>query len=339
MNEKFLQPVILITGGAGYIGSHVALALQEGGFHTVVFDNLSRGNPAWVIGSEMVCGDLADDRQLKALFADRQFAGVVHCAGSLDVGESIAFPSRYYQSNVVNSLRLFDLMVSHGVNNLIFSSSAAIFGNPMAEGVDEEHPCAPINPYGRSKMMVEAILADYALGYGLRSCCLRYFNAAGWDSQLRIPHIARHESNLIPKVLASLQYGVPIEIFGDDYPTADGTCIRDYVHVSDLAQAHLLSLQQLLNGAMSACYNLGNVSGFSVRQVIAAAEAITGRQAQVIVGPRRIGDPPRLTAESAKARTVLKWQPQYASLNAMISHYWQAMGIANSLRSVESSAN
>lgn len=314
---------ILVVGGAGYIGSHMVKYLSRRGHAVTVLDDLSTGHRDAVIGAELVVGNLADRALLDQLLSQGGFDGVMHFAASSLVGESVADPAKYYRNNVAGTQNLLDAMREHGPQCFIFSSTAAIFGNPVSELIDEEHPKAPINPYGRSKLMVEQMLADYDAAYGLRSSCLRYFNAAGADPEGELGERHDPETHLIPLVLqAASGRRSHISIFGDDYDTPDGTCIRDYIHVEDLCEAHMLALQRLLEGGASRAYNLGNGNGFSVAQVIEAARAVTGQPIPAEKAPRRPGDPPRLVAASARAREELGWTPRFDALETIIEHAW-----------------
>lgn len=315
---------VLVVGGAGYIGSHMVKMLLAAGHEVVTFDNLSAGYRDAVLGGEFVHGDLADAAALDALFARRDFAGVMHFASHIQVGESVSDPAKYYRNNLANTLNLLDAMVRHGARAFIFSSSAAVFGEPEYVPIDEAHPKRPLNPYGLTKWMVEQILADYDRAYGLKSASLRYFNAAGADPQGQLGERHQPETHLIPLVLQAAAGRRPhITVFGRDYPTPDGTCIRDYVHVEDLCQAHLLALQRLWAGAASAAYNLGNGAGFSVQEVIAAAQRVTGLPVPVVYGERRAGDPARLVADSRLAQQALGWVPRHADLETIIAHAWE----------------
>lgn len=321
-----MQKTILVVGGAGYIGSHVNLLLHRQGYSTLVFDNLSRGSRQAVVAGDFVEGDLSHPDDLQKLFSNNRIDAVMHFAALTDVGESVVMPMKYYRSNVANSLNLFQAMLKHDVKVMIFSSSAAIFGMPQGALIDEEHPCQPINPYGRSKLMVEEMLRDFAQAYGLKSSCLRYFNAAGWDPDGLIPYWPRKEANLIPKVFASLAVEpAKVTLYGVDYATPDGTCLRDYIHVSDLAEAHVLAMEQLWKIPDSTTYNLGNVHGYSVREVVAAIEEVSGKRLEVLEGPRRAGDPPQLIANAGKARRLLGWKPRYHALHDILQHTWHAM--------------
>ncbi len=314
---------ILIVGGAGYIGSHMAKGLFDAGHEIVTLDNLSGGFRDAVSGGKFVFGDLCDRQLLDSVLAAHSFDGVMHFASFIQVGESMSHPSKYYRNNVANTVNLLDAMIKHGVMRLIFSSTAAIFGEPNYVPIDEEHPKIPRNPYGRSKWMVEQILSDYERAYGLRHTCLRYFNAAGADPSGRLGERHDPETHLIPLVLRAASGRWPaIKVFGTDYDTPDGTCIRDYVHVTDLCNAHLLALQRLMDGGRSRAYNLGNGNGFSVKQVIEAARKISGRNIAVTEGPRRDGDPARLVADSKRAQTELGWRPRHPDLDTIIAHAW-----------------
>jgi UDP-glucose 4-epimerase len=309
----------LVVGGAGYIGSHMVKHLLGAGHEVVVADTApARAGIQW---AEL---DIADAHALEALFAEYAFDAVFHFASYIQVGESVSDPARYYQNNVAATLTLLHAMVRAGIRHLVFSSSAAVYGDPHYSPIDEEHPKAPINPYGRSKRMVEQVLLDYDRAYGLKSVCLRYFNAAGADPDGQLGECHEPETHLIPLILqAASGRRAAITVFGKDYATADGTCIRDYIHVADLASAHALAVDYLLKGGESAAFNLGNGLGFSVQEVIDAARAVTGRPITVHEAPRRAGDPPSLVADARKARRLLGWEPQYTELEEIVGHAWQ----------------
>jgi UDP-glucose 4-epimerase len=315
---------VLVVGGAGYIGSHMVKMLRAEGHQVLAFDNLSGGYRDALLGAELVQADLADRAALDAVFAGQKFDAVMHFASFIQVGESVQLPDKYYRNNVSNTLNLLDAMVAHDVKRFIFSSTAAIFGEPEVVPIDENQPSRPLNPYGRSKAMVEEILADYDRAFGLRSICLRYFNAAGADLDGQLGERHEPETHLIPLVLqVASGRRSQIAVFGRDYPTPDGTCIRDYIHVVDLCSAHLLALQRLHDGGHSDCFNLGNGEGFSVQQVIDSARRISGRPIAVLDAPRRDGDPARLVADPAKARSLLGWTPQHAQLDTIIETAWR----------------
>jgi UDP-glucose 4-epimerase len=321
-----MKKTILVVGGAGFVGSHVNKMLHNSGYATVVFDNLSHGDSRAVTQGHFVKGDIGSSRDLEQVFSRYSIDAVMHFAALIDVRESIADPAKYYHNNVGGTLNLLESARKRGVHFFIFSSSAAIFGIPKAPFVSEEHACEPINPYGESKLMVEKILQSYDYAYGLKSSCLRYFNAAGGDPDGKVKTYVRKETNLIPIILQSLKSGKPVMIFGTDYPTPDGTCIRDYVHVNDLGRAHIIAMERLFEGGSSSCYNLGNGSGFSVKDVIRTAERVTGLKANIIEGKRRLGDPAVLVADAGKAMRELHWKPEFPSLEVMISHAWLALG-------------
>lgn len=315
---------ILIVGGAGYIGSHMVKILVESGHKVVVLDNLSNGyRDAVHQDAEFILGDLTEKNRLVEILGDG-FDGVMHFASFIQVGESVNNPGKYYHNNLCNTLNLLDAMVHTNCKHIVFSSTAAIFGNPKTIPIDELHPKQPINPYGFSKLMVEQILSDYDIAHDIKSICLRYFNAAGAEPDGSLGERHNPETHLIPLVLqvASGQREY-IEIFGDDYDTPDGTCIRDYIHVMDLCNAHQLALNQLTEKNKSGSYNLGNGNGFSVKEVITAAENITGNKITAIVSPRRDGDPAQLIANSRRAINDLGWEPRYNKLEQIISDAWQ----------------
>ena len=315
---------VLVCGGAGYIGSHMAKWLSARGMAVTVLDNLSTGHREAVRWGPLVEADLLQPETLEPVFAANRFDAVMHfCARSL-VGESMLEPYGYYANNVTGTLNLLEAMRHHGVDRLVFSSTAAVFGQPVTGRIDEDHPKAPINPYGASKLMVERILADAAAAYGLRSVALRYFNAAGASEDGDIGESHDPETHLIPNVLRSaLGTGPALKVFGDDYPTPDGTCVRDYVHVNDLAQAHQRALAYLDGHPGAHAFNLGNGHGFSVREVIAAAQHITGQPIGYTMAPRRSGDPAVLVASSEKARRELGWEPAHTTLDTIISSAWR----------------
>lgn len=315
---------ILVVGGAGYIGSHMVWQLAQCGVRVVVLDDLSSGHADAVLGAELVQGSMANVALLDRVFATHRFDAVMHFASFIQVGESVADPAKYYANNVANTLLLLDAMRRHGVGQFIFSSTAAVFGEPAYCPIDEAHPQSPINPYGRSKLMIEQVLADYARAYGLRSVALRYFNAAGAHPDGLLGERHEPETHLVPLVLQAVAGKRPhISVFGTDYPTPDGTCIRDYIHTMDLADAHWRALQYLQAGGETAVFNLGNGGGYSVKQVIDTAAHVTGLPVPVQYGPRRAGDPARLVADATRARQVLGWQPKYAELETIVRHAWQ----------------
>ncbi|MES2743377.1 MAG: UDP-glucose 4-epimerase GalE [Pseudomonadota bacterium] len=319
-----MKPHILVVGGAGYIGSHMVKCLDRAGFVPIVLDNLSQGKRDAVGTARLIQCDLGDASALAVLLQAFPIAAVMHFASFIQVGESVLEPGKYYDNNVGNTVRLLEAMLRHDVNKFIFSSTAAIFGDPQYVPIDENHPKLPINPYGRSKWMVEQILDDFDSAYGMRSVCLRYFNAAGADEQTELGERHDPETHLIPLVLqAASGRREAITVYGRDYATPDGTCLRDYVHVVDLCEAHLLALKRLLEGGASARFNLGNGNGYSISQVIAAAQRVTGRPIKTVYGARRPGDPPSLVADSSQAKSVLGWAPRFADLDQIIDHAWR----------------
>jgi len=315
---------LLVVGGAGYIGSHMVKALHAAGLETLTLDNLSNGFRDAVQYGEFVQGDLADRVFLQSLFERQSFEGVFHFASSILVGESVRDPAAYYRNNVVNTLNLLDVMRTFDVDKLVFSSTAAVYGEPESVPITEGHPVLPISPYGKSKAMVESILADYQRAYGLRHVRLRYFNAAGADAEGKLGERHEPETHLIPLVLqAASGRRDAVTVFGRDYRTEDGTCIRDYVHVEDLCSAHLLAWEYLCSGGEPRAFNLGNGRGFSVQQVIRTAQQVTGRPIRVLDGERREGDPDVLVADSHDARQVLHWNPQRGELEQIIGDAWR----------------
>ena len=317
---------ILVVGGAGYIGAHVALALHKAQYDVLVFDNLSTGHAEFLRFGRHVLGDLADRAALDALFASNAIAGVMHFAAFAYVGESVNDPAKYYRNNVANTLNLLECMRNHDVRHCIFSSTCATYGVPKKLPLEENHPQTPINPYGRTKLNVEWMLQDFARAYGLNYSALRYFNAAGaapveWKAGIGEWH--EPETHLIPLVLqAALDGQRAIRIFGTDYQTRDGTCIRDYIHVCDLADAHILALERLFAGEGNSVFNLGNGQGYSVQEVIDCARAVTGQTIAVEETSRRPGDPPSLVGDARKALHELGWKPKFAALDSIVRTAW-----------------
>lgn len=317
-----MKDKILVVGGAGYIGSHMVKRLLEENYAVVVLDNLSTGHRRLVTGGELVVGQLGDGKLLDHLFRDHPITAVMHFAASSLVGESVQRPLKYYQNNIAETVSLIEAMIRHKVLRFIFSSTAAVYGEPEETPITEAHPCRPTNPYGVTKRCVERLLSDCDAAHGLKSVCLRYFNACGADASGCIGEWHDPESHLIPLVLNSALTRKPIKIFGTDYATPDGTCLRDYVHVTDLANAHLLALNSLRNGSPSAVYNLGNSVGYSVRQVIELATRVTGKNIPVVETDRRSGDPAVLVADANKIKQSLGWQPKYEALETIIETAW-----------------
>ena len=314
---------ILVTGGAGYIGSHMVKLLVERGHAVCTLDDLSGGHRNAVLGGDFVQGSIGDGRLLDRLFQERRFDAVMHFASFIQVGESVRDPAKYYANNVANTITLLNAMARARIGAFVFSSSAAIFGDPEACPVAEDHPVKPLNPYGLSKWAVERMLGDYDHAYGMKSACLRYFNAAGAHPDGLLGERHEPESHLIPLVLQAASGRRPsIDVYGHDYPTPDGTCVRDYIHVVDLCDAHLLALDLLLSDRKSGAFNLGNGDGYSVQQVLDVAGRVTGKRIKANHASRRPGDAARLVADSALARKQLGWQPRYAGLAQIISHAW-----------------
>ncbi|MBW2590356.1 MAG: UDP-glucose 4-epimerase GalE [Deltaproteobacteria bacterium] len=314
---------ILVLGGAGYIGSHMVKDLLRAGYEVVTMDNLSTGHRELLPGGIFYEGNLGDGKLLDRIFSEYQISAVMHFAAFSLVGDSMQNPLSYYRNNIAGTIELLAAMVRHNVKYFIFSSSAAVYGEPVEIPIKEEHPCNPTNPYGATKVAVEQLLNDCDYAYGLKSVSLRYFNAAGADKSCEIGELHEPETHLIPLVLkAASGEQKNIKIFGTDYPTSDGTCIRDYVHVSDLAQAHLLALEALLSGKESSVYNLGNSKGYSVRRVIELAGQITGKTIPTVEVERRPGDPAELVAASDKIRQDFGWKPVYEDLETIITTAW-----------------
>lgn len=324
--ETAKNQTILLVGGAGYIGSHINKMLRQEGYNTLVLDNLSRGNRLTIQDTPFIQGDLNNTHLLSQIFENHSIGTVMHFAALTDVGESVRNPAIYYLNNVCYTLNLLNALVKHRVKHFVYSSSAAIFGWPHSSSIDESHPCNPINPYGESKWMVEMLLKNFDSAYGLKSCCVRYFNAAGGDPEGKIKYYQSHISNLIPLALKSLKCGHgAIKINGTDYSTPDGTCIRDYIHIEDLGTAHLLCMQRLWETEVSSCYNLGTGQGYSVREVIHEIERATGKTIDALESDRRPGDPAILVANPSKAMRELNWKPRYPLLNTMIEHAWRVL--------------
>ena len=314
---------ILVVGGAGYIGSHMCKYLGQNGYQPVVLDNLVYGHREAVKWGPFYKGSLNDPILLQQIFAQHKISAVMHFAAFCYVGESVEDPAIYYQNNVAATITLLQTMIKARVTKFIFSSSCATYGEPIDIPITERHPQNPINPYGRTKLMVEQIMDDFGKAYGLTSVALRYFNAAGADPDGELGEDHDPETHLIPLVLKAAQgQRKDIKVFGNDYPTKDGTCIRDYIHINDLASAHLLALERLLHGRSGGSYNLGNGDGYSVLEVIETARKITGRPIPQKIRTRRAGDPAVLIGSSQKAMDELGWKPKFAELDVIIEHAW-----------------
>ncbi len=320
------KPFVLVTGGAGYIGSHTVLALQKAGYQPIILDNLSSGNRDIVenvLQAKLFIGDINDRRLLDRLFTIYDFAAIMHFAAYIEVGESVLFPEKYYRNNVVGTLTLLEAALLANVNKFVFSSTSAIYGIPNRIPICEEDSPNPISPYAKSKLMVEDILADFDTSHNLKSVCFRYFNAAGAEPDGLLGEDRPVETHLIPLLLrTAINRDESISLFGTDYQTHDGTCIRDYIHVADLASAHVLGMEYLLKDGKSQMFNLGNGKGFSVREVIETVKKVTENEIVVNETPRRPGDPPILVGNSAKARERLGWIPEYTDLEDIVKHSW-----------------
>jgi UDP-glucose 4-epimerase len=313
---------ILVTGGAGYIGSHVVKELLRQGYRPVVYDNLQAGHREAVKDAPFILGDLADSDKLRQTFRSFAVESVMHFSAHSLVGESVKDPLKYFKNNVKNSIQLLEIMEEEHVTKLVFSSSAAVYGEPTHIPITEDHPCAPTNPYGETKWIFERVLEAFNNTGRVDFISLRYFNAAGADPEGEQGEDHANETHLVPLAVRAALDGPPLHVLGTDYPTPDGTCIRDYIHVTDLAQAHILALRRLLNGEGSGIYNLGNGNGYSVREVIRAAEKVAGKEIKCIESPRRPGDPARLVASSAKIRSDLGWVPKFPELETIIETAW-----------------
>ncbi len=316
---------VLVTGGAGYIGSHAVKALAEAGHEVLTYDNLSTGNRWAVLHGELLVADLADVEALRSVFRGFRPDAVMHFAASIVVPESVGNPLKYYRNNTVHALNLLDVMREYEVGNFIFSSTAAVYGIPERMPVDERAPLVPINPYGASKMMTERILSDlFFASSGFRYVSLRYFNVAGADEKGRIGQAYKESTHLITRALKTAKGEFSrLQIFGTDYPTADGTCIRDFIHVDDLAQAHVLALEYLVRGGASAIYNCGYGHGYSVREVVGVAKSVTGVDFDVELAPRRPGDPPALVSDCGLIRRDLGWVPLHDDLEYIVRTAWE----------------
>lgn len=312
---------ILICGGAGYIGSHINKLLAKSGYDTIVYDSLIYGHKEAVKWGKFIQSDLADTSALDKVFTENKIDAVFHFAAFAYIGESVNEPAKYYINNVVNTINLLEAMRRHGCNKIVFSSTCATYGVPEVVPITEDMPQNPINPYGATKLMVERIFKDYSKAYGLKFAALRYFNAAGADSECEIGENHNPETHIIPLVIDAAYGKQPdIKVFGTDYPTRDGTCIRDYIHVSDLADAHLKALEYLDNGGESNFFNLGNELGTTVLEVIASVKKVTGKDFKVTIADRRAGDPPVLVGSGKRAQEILGWKPEFADIDIIVKH-------------------
>lgn len=316
--------IVLVTGGAGYIGSHAVRQLAQSGYHPVTLDNLSEGHRLAVLEGDFIAGELSDEALLDTLFSDYEIDAVMHFAGRCYVGESMENPQRYYSENVGNFLALARVMFRYGVSKFILSSTCATYGNPVKVPIDEAHPQDPVNPYGESKYFIERMLKHFERAYGLGYVSLRYFNAAGAALDAQVGESHSPETHLIPRLLQAAKGAQHnVQVYGDDYPTPDGTCIRDYIHVVDLVSAHIRALEWLNEGRGGEAFNLGTGRGHSVKELVDQASGVTGKSIPVEIAPRREGDPPELVADARKANGLLGWKAQYSDLRTIIETAWR----------------
>lgn len=316
--------MVLVTGGAGYIGSHACKALSRAGYLPVAYDNLIYGHRDFVKWGPFEKGDITNAKRLAEVMEKYKPEAVMHFAAFAYVGESVEKPDKYYRNNVAGTLTLLETMKSNGVHKIVFSSSCATYGNPLTLPIKENHIQSPLNPYGWSKLIVEQMLKDFDRAYGIKNIALRYFNAAGADPDSEIGEDHSPETHLIPLIIdAALGIRPHIMVYGNDYPTPDGTCIRDYIHVADLAEAHVLAMKKLETNHETCAYNLGNGLGHSVKEIIAATELVIGNKIPILIGARRFGDPDRLVSDSSKAEKELGWKPQHVDIMTIIDHAWK----------------
>lgn len=309
-----MKKTILVVGGAGYIGSHTSWLLAQKNYSVIILDALVHEQPADFPWATFIQGDFGDQQLVRKIFSEYAIDTVMHFAAFIEVGESVQDPAKYYRNNVVKTIQLLDVMCQYGVNKIIFSSSCAVYGNPVRLPLDENHPTNPVSPYGRTKLMIEYVLQDYAVAYGLRYVALRYFNAAGGLSAQGLGEFHQPESHIIPILLAAARNKKPFNIFGTDYDTIDGTCVRDYVHVLDIAQAHVQASEYLEAGGKSDIFNLGTGRGYSVKELVDLAQEVCNIDIQISYGPRRPGDAQELVASATKVSQVLGWQPQHSDM-------------------------
>lgn len=315
---------VLVTGGAGYIGSHTCKALAAAGYEPIVYDNLSSGYKSFARWGQFIYGDILETTHLYDVMLEHKPIGVIHFAAFIQVGESVLFPGKYYQNNAGGTLSILEAMRRAGVENIVVSGTAAVYGEPQNVPIDELSPFAPVNPYGASKVMMERMLDDYEIAHGLHCAALRYFNAAGADPDCEVGERHIPETHLIPRVFMAAEGEIPaLKLFGDDYPTPDGTCIRDYIHVCDLAEAHIRALEKLTGGARGIKANLGTGQGYSVKQIIDESHKVIGKEIPYSIAPRRAGDSPSLVAKVDRAKELLGWQASHSSLENIISTAWK----------------
>ena len=317
------RATVLVTGGAGYIGSHTAKALRRAGHRIVIYDNLSAGHREAALGAPLVEGDIGNVDAVRRAIRDTRATAVMHFAGSLVVADSVSEPAAYYRNNVIGTLGTLEAMAAEGCRQFVFSSTCAVYGEPIETPLSETHPTAPVNAYGQTKLAIEHALPHYERAYGIRSIRLRYFNAAGADPDGELGEDHSPEVHVIPRAFDAALKGTPMDIFGEDYPTPDGTCLRDYIHVTDLADAHLRALGRLERGGPSATYNVGTERPSSVREVIATVERVTGRTVQKRAAPRRPGDPAVLYASARRIREELGWVPTRPALETIVADAWR----------------
>lgn len=318
-----MSVTVLVTGGAGYIGSHTVKALHRAGYEVVIYDNLSAGHREAALGVPLIEGDIGDVDAVRRALRETRASAVVHFAAWLTVSDSVSDPAGYYRNNVAGTLGTMDAMAAEGVRQFVFSSTCAVYGEPTTTPITEDHQTRPVNAYGQTKLAIEHALPHYERAYGLRSVRLRYFNAAGADPEGELGEVHAPEIHVIPRAFEALAGGPPLDVFGEDYPTPDGTCLRDYIHVADLATAHVLALQRLGDGGASVTCNLGTEQPSSVRDVIATVERVTGRPVPHRTAPRRAGDPATLYASAARARVELGWVPARPALQTIVEDAWR----------------
>jgi UDP-glucose-4-epimerase GalE len=314
---------VLVTGGAGYIGSHTAKALRRAGYDVVIYDNLSAGHREAALGAPLIEGDIGDVDAVRRALRDTKAAAVVHFAAWLIVSDSVSDPTGYYKNNVSGTLGTLEAMAAEGVQQFVFSSTCAVYGEPTTTPITEDHQTRPVNAYGQTKLAIEHALPHYERAYGLRSVRLRYFNAAGADPEGELGEVHSPEVHVIPRAFEAVAGGAPLDVFGEDYPTPDGTCLRDYIHVADLAAAHVLALKRLGSGSASITCNLGTEQPSSVRDVVSTVERVTGRPVPHRMAPRRAGDPAALYASAARARSELGWVPARPALQTIVEDAWR----------------
>lgn len=313
-----MEPTILITGGAGYIGSHTAFYLSQKGYKIIILDNFSQNQDFNISWAKVIKSDFSDEKTLERIFSQNKIDAVMHFAAFINVSESVKSPAKYYINNISKTINLLDKMIEHNIKKFIFSSSCAVYGNPCFLPLTENHPLNPITPYGKSKLIIENILKDMNNAYGMQFVCLRYFNAAGALPEYNLGEQHLEEGHLIPSLIRSSYMNKPFSVYGNDYPTKDGTCIRDFIHVLDIAEAHWLALKHLTENKPSDFFNLGTGNGFSIKEIIQSIENISRSKINIIYSKKRQGDPPTLIADASKASTILNWNPKFSDLEFII---------------------